>query len=63
MAMLNNNNNANYLSKKVQYINILERKYRNCIKDNSHTFNIHTCTIRQNSVWTMHGRVNRPAHT
>ena len=20
-------------------------------------------TIRQNSVWTMHGRVNRPAHT
>ena len=60
-------------------MNILERKYRNCIKDNSHTFtgadpgfqvrgaalcfNIHTCTIRQNSVWTMHGRVNRPAHT
>ena len=22
-----------------------------------------TYTIRQNSVWTMHGRVNRPAHT
>ena len=41
MAMLNNNNNANYLSKKVQYMNILQRKHRNCKKDNSHTFNIH----------------------